>query len=79
MTILFTNDEGKRVIEADGAEVSVIADVRHGTIHLETDLGVVEKMKTELDSGGSDENTYPLSENPIEKIEDDRVVLQTRG
>lgn len=80
ITISLTNDdEGKRVVEADGAEVGVIAAVRHGTAHVEAELSVVEKMKTELESGRNDENTYALSEAAIEKIEDDRVVLQTRG
>ncbi|WP_266074911.1 PRC-barrel domain containing protein [Haladaptatus caseinilyticus] len=78
-TAITKDDEGKRVVEADGAEIGVVADVRHGTAHVEAEPSVVEKMKQELSAGGSDENTYALSEDAIEKIEDDRVVLQTRG
>ncbi|WP_458206971.1 PRC-barrel domain containing protein [Haladaptatus sp. NG-SE-30] len=79
MTIALTEeDEGKRVVEADGDEVGIVEDVRHGTAHVDADPAVVERMKTELGTGGSDENTFALSEDAIERIEDDEIVIQTR-
>ncbi len=79
MTVSLTEDEqGKTVVEADGTEVGVVADVRHGTAHVEAEPSVVEKLKTELGAGGSDENTYALSEEAVENVEEDTVMLQTR-
>ncbi|WP_458187498.1 PRC-barrel domain containing protein [Haladaptatus sp. NG-WS-4] len=80
MTSSLTKDEeGKRVVEADGTAVGIVENVRHGTAHVSADPTVVETMKTKLDAGGSDENTYALSEDAIARIEDDEIVLQKRN
>jgi sporulation protein YlmC with PRC-barrel domain len=79
MTIaLSKDDEGKRVIESDGSDVGMVAEVRHGTAHVEAEPGIVEALQTELDAGGSDENTYAVSEEDVERIDDETVVLRTR-
>ncbi|ODR81873.1 hypothetical protein BG842_24220 [Haladaptatus sp. W1] len=79
MTIALTeDDQGKRVIEADGTAVGMVTEVRHGTAHVEADPSVVETLQTELDTGGNNENTYAFSEGDIERIEDDTIVLRTR-
>lgn len=79
MTIALTkDDEGKRVIESDGSDVGMVTKIRHGTAHVEAEPDVVETLQTELDAGGSDENTYAVSEEDIERIDDETVVLRTR-
>ncbi len=40
---------------------------------------VVETLQAELDTGGNDETTDALSEDAIERIEDDNIVLRTRS
>jgi sporulation protein YlmC with PRC-barrel domain len=80
MTVDLTKDEeGKRVVDADGTQLGIVEDVRHGTAHVEAEPAVVEEMKTELGAGGSDGNTFTLSEDGVERIEDDEIIVEARG
>lgn len=76
MTVaLSEEDEGKRVVDADGTEVGVVADVQHGTAHVEADEDRVEEMKTRFDAGEYGENTYALQDDDVDSVDDDRLVL----
>ncbi|RBI58860.1 PRC-barrel domain containing protein [halophilic archaeon] len=76
MTVaLSEEDEGKRVVDADGTEVGVVADVQHGTAHVEADEDRVEEMKTRFDAGEYGENTYALQDDDVDNVDDDRLVL----
>jgi sporulation protein YlmC with PRC-barrel domain len=72
------DDAGKTVIEADGTEVGMVADVQHGVAHVEADPSVVEKMKTRFEAGEYGENTYAVDNDAVERIEEDRVVLSVK-
>ena len=72
---LSEDDEGKRVVDADGTEVGVVADVRHGTAHVEADEGAVAEMKTRFDAGQYGENTYALRDDDVAGVDDDRLVF----
>jgi hypothetical protein len=69
------DDEGKTVVNADGEEVGIIADVENGTAHVEPDPGITDKMMAPLGWSDRDEDTYPLQEESVESISDDEVRL----
>lgn len=77
MSPQFTDvDEGKRVVNADGDEVGIIADVEHGTAHVEPDPGMTDSIKAKLGWGDSGEDTYPLQEEAVGRVTDDEVRLE---
>jgi hypothetical protein len=77
MTPEFTDDDiGKTVINAEGEEVGLIADVEHGTAHVEPDPGITDTIKAKLGWGGTDEDAYPLQEQAVAEVTDDEVHLQ---
>ena len=68
----FTDDDiGKTVVNADGEEVGIVADVEHGTAHVEPDPGVTDTIKAKLGWGGADEDAYPLQEGSVSQVTDD--------
>lgn len=74
----FTDDDvGKSVVNANGDEVGIIASVEHGTAHIEPDPGITDTIKAMLGWEGADEEAYPLQEQAIEKVTDDRVLLKS--
>lgn len=79
MTVaLSVDDEGKRVVDSDGTDVGTIADVQHGTAHVEASPDVVEDLKTQFDAGQYGENTYAIQDDDVARIDDDRVVVEAR-
>lgn len=71
------DDEGKPVV-ADGEQIGIIADVEHGTAHVDPDPGMTDKLMSKLGWGDIDEDTYPLQEQNIEAVTDDEIQLSTR-
>lgn len=73
----FTDDDiGKTVINADGEEVGLVADVQHGTAHVEPDPGITDTIKAKLGWGDSDEDTYPLQEPAVAEVTGDEIHLE---
>lgn len=72
---LTEDDEGKRVITQDGDEIGMIAEVRGGTAYVDPDPGMFDRIKSELDWGDADEDTYPLNADDISEVTDDEVRL----
>lgn len=70
-------DEGKPVVMGD-EKVGMITRVEHGTAHVDPDPGITDKIKSTLDWGDRDEDTYPLQEERVETITDDEVRLESR-
>ncbi|SIR88919.1 hypothetical protein [Natronorubrum thiooxidans] len=74
----FTDDDiGKRVVNANGEEVGLVADVEHGTAHVEPDPGITDTIKAKLGWGGTDEDAYPLQEDSVAQVTDDAVHLES--
>ncbi|ELZ10336.1 hypothetical protein [Natrialba aegyptia] len=77
MSPQFTDDDvGKSVINAEGDEVGIIADVEHGTAHVEPDPGITDTIKAKLGWGGTDD-AYPLQESSVADVTADEVHLQS--
>jgi len=76
MSPQFTDDDiGKRVVNADGDEVGMVADVEHGTAHVEPDPGITDSIKARLGWSESGEDTYPLQEEAVGRVTDDEIHL----
>ena len=77
MCAQFTDDdEGKRVVNADGDEIGVIETVKGGSAHVNPDPGITDTIKSRLGWGDSDEETYELDERNVESITDDEVQIE---
>lgn len=72
----FTDDDiGKDVVNPDGEKVGMIADVKHGTAHVEPDPGITDTIKATLGWSGTDEDMYPLQEEAVGRVTDDEIHL----
>lgn len=72
---LTEEDEGKRVINADGDEIGRVTDVKDGHAHVNPDPGVTDTIMSKLGWGDSDEETYQLDPSNIEDVTDDEIRL----
>jgi len=76
MSSQFTDDDvGKDVVNAAGETVGIVADIEHGTAHVEPDPGITDTIKARLGWSDTGENTYPLQEEAIDRITDDEIRL----
>lgn len=75
-TELTGDDEGKRVVSSDGDEVGMITEVQGGTAQVDPDPDMFDSIKSKLDWGDSDRDTYPLSGDNVAEVTDDEVRLQ---
>lgn len=78
-TVTFDEDDvGKRVVNADGEDIGMIVDVRHGTPYVDPNPGTWEKMKAKLGwTDDEDEEEYPLQDDQVAEVTDDEVHLQS--
>jgi hypothetical protein len=74
MCAQFTDeDEGKRVVNADGDEIGIVETVEGGSAYVNPDPGITDTIKSKLGWGDSDEESYELPEQNIKAITDDEV------
>ncbi|MDF9746558.1 hypothetical protein [Natrinema salsiterrestre] len=71
------DDIGKRVVNANGDEVGMVADVEHGTAHVEPDPGITDSIKATLGWSDSGEDTYPLQDEAVDHVTDDEIHLES--
>lgn len=77
MCASFTDDdEGKRVVNANGEEIGVVKQVEAGTVHVDPDPGMADSIKSKLGWGDTDEDTYALDSDNVESVTDDEIRLQ---
>ena len=69
------DDEGKRVVNADGEEIGIVENVHGSTVHVNPDPGVTDTIRSKLGWGDADEETYELDESNVESITDDEIRL----
>lgn len=75
-TQLTQDDEGKRVVSADGENVGMITEVRGGTAYVDPDPGMFDNVKAKLDWGDAGGDTYPINAEKIADVTDDEVRLR---
>lgn len=71
-----SDDEGKRVMNANNEEIGVVKAVEGGSVHVDPDPDVTDTIKSKLGWGDSDEETYSLDEQRVETITDDEIRLE---
>lgn len=77
MCVNFTgDDEGKRVVNANGEEIGMVKEVSGGAVHVDPDPGITDTIKSKLGWGDDDADTYRLDESNVESISDDEVRLR---
>ena len=69
------DDEGKSVV-MEGEKVGMIQRVESGTAYVDPDPSITDRIKSSLDWGDVDEDTYPLGEEQVDVITDDEVRLR---
>lgn len=67
--------EGIAVFNGDEQRIGIVASVENGTAYVNPDPNIIEEFKTKLGWGNSDQETHPLSEEQIETITDDEIIL----
>ena len=71
------DDQGKDVVMGD-EKVGMIQRVEGGTAFVDPDPGITDKIKSTLDWGDMDEDTYPLQADKVDTITDDEVRLRSQ-
>lgn len=70
------DDKGKPVVNSKGDKVGMVAEVEHGTAHVNPDPGITDTISSKLGWGSADEDeTYELETNRIDTITDDEIRL----
>lgn len=62
------NEVGKTVINTYGEEIGVVSEVQGGTLYVDPDPGLTEKVTASLGWSGGDEESYPIEAGQIESI-----------
>lgn len=76
MATITESDEGKSVVR-DDTTVGIVATVEHGTAYVEPDPGLTDKLMSQLGWKDIDEETFPLQEDEIVDVTDDKIQLQS--
>jgi len=72
-TELTEDDEGKKVVNADGDEIGVISGFRGGQAYVDPDPGLTDKIMSTLGWADVDEDDYALDTDQVEAVTDDEV------
>lgn len=75
-TELTNDDEGKRVLNADGTEVGRLVRVDDGYGYVDPDPTIVTTLRSKLGFRPDDTGTHPFDAGSIEEITDDAVRLR---
>jgi hypothetical protein len=70
------NDEGKTVVNTYGEEIGVVSAVREGTLYVDPDPGLAEKVTSSFGWGSGDDESYPVEAQQIERITADEVEIE---
>ncbi|WP_123538545.1 hypothetical protein [Halosimplex salinum] len=76
-TVRPTEDEkGKTVVNASGDEVGMVTAVEGGQMYVDPHPSITDRIRTALGWGaGDDDDTYPVDNDHVARIEEDQVVL----
>ncbi|WP_436930869.1 hypothetical protein [Halosimplex halobium] len=69
------DDVGKTVVNASGDEVGMVAAVENDRMYVDPHPSITDRIRTALGWGNDDDDTYPVDEDHVARIEDDEVVL----
>lgn len=69
-------DEGKRVVNADGDEIGIVATVREGQAFVDADPVVTDAVMAKLGWRDVEDDTYPLDPDHVEDVTDEEIRLR---
>lgn len=69
------DDVGKTVVNARGEEVGIVSEVGAGTLYVDPDPTVAERVSSKLGWGDADDGSYPIEADRIAAVTDDEVRL----
>lgn len=75
---LTEDDEGKRIVTADGESIGTVAKVDRGVGHVRPDPDS-EKIRSYLNWENPDDGDYAFQETAVEEVTDEEVVLREGG
>ena len=75
-TTVADDDEGKRVVNASGAEIGVVSTVRNGVAHVDPDPAITDAIRSKLGWGTADGGDYALESTSIAAVTDDEIRLK---
>lgn len=70
-----SDDEGKRVVTADGDEVGTVETVSGSTAHVKPEGDLSQSVRQRLGWADDDEDVYELESTNVEGVENDRMIL----
>lgn len=75
---LTDDDVGKKVIDAEGKELGIVAKVEHERAAVDPNPSVAEHVMAAIGWEGEDEEDYTVTEDMIDRIDegDDEIVLR---
>lgn len=77
MVATLSDDEvGKKVIDAEGKELGIVAKVENGEAAVDPNPSVAEHLLAKIGVEGEDEEDYLVTDGMIDRVDDDTVVLQ---
>lgn len=75
MTELTDDDEGKKVVTADGDSVGMVSGVSGNKAYVNPDAGITDQIKSTLGWEDVDEDDYAIDESHVADVTDDEIRL----
>lgn len=75
-TNITDEDEGKKVMDADGEEIGMVSSVRGGTAYVDPNPGIGDSLMAKLGWEDVEEDDYPLDESSVDQITEDGIHLR---
>lgn len=76
VTTLTDDDVGKKVVDAEGKELGIVAKVEEGRAAVDPNPSVAEHVMAAVGWEGEDEEDYTVTEDMIDRKDDDDIVLR---
>ena len=73
---LTDDDVGKKVVDAEGKELGIVAKVENGRAAVDPNPSVAEHVMAKIGWEGEDEEDYTVTEDMIDRKDDDDIVLR---
>lgn len=70
------DEEGKRVVNANGDTIGIVSGVRDGVAYVDPDPGIGDKILSKLGWDNVEEGDYPLDASKIEEVTDEAIHLK---
>ena len=78
MVATLSDDEvGKKVIDAEGKELGIVAKVEDSQASVDPNPSVAEHLLAKIGVESEDDEDYLVTEGMVDRVDDDTIVLQS--